>query len=307
MKVTDGCFLVTGGGGFIGSHLVERLLANGNEVVVADDFSSGDRSAVPEKAEVIHGDLTDPEVAESAVDADIDGVFHLAARKAVNEQQPRQQFEANTRMTYNLLAAMEDADVSQIVFTSSSTVYGEAPRPTPEDYGPLEPISVYGASKLADEGLLSSYAHSNSFTVWNFRFANIVGPGLRGAVIPDFVDRLREDPDSLTILGDGHQEKSYMHIDDCLDAMFHTIDQTEAPFNSFNLGTQTTTSVTRIADIVSEILGVSPTYEFTGGKQGWRGDVSRMRLSIEKLRAIGWRPDLSSDEAVERAARELAD
>ena len=307
MEVTDGRILVTGGAGFIGSHLTTRLLAEGNEVVVVDNFANGDPSGIPDEAEVVEGDLTDGEFVSGTIDGELDGVFHLAARKSVNDENPRQQFEANTAMTFNVLEAMDDAGVSEIAFTSSSTVYGEAPRPTPEDYAPLEPISVYGASKLADESLLSTYAHTHGMTVWNFRFANIVGSGLRGAVIPDFIEKLREDPETLTILGNGLQEKSYMHLEDCLDAMFHVIEHADRPMNTFNLGTRTTTSVNRIADIVSDELGLDPAYEYTGGERGWTGDVPKMRLSIEKLSGLGWDPEFESDRAVRETARELVD
>ncbi|WP_336343179.1 NAD-dependent epimerase/dehydratase family protein [Halalkalicoccus ordinarius] len=305
MDLTDGRLLITGGAGFIGTHLTERLLANGNDVVVVDDLSNGRESWVPDGAELIEGDLTDPETIDAAIDGEIDGVFHLAARKSVKDANPRRQFEANTAMTYNVLEAMDDAGVSEIAFTSSSTIYGEAPRPTPEDYAPLEPISVYGASKLAVESLLSTYAHTHGMTVWNFRFANIVGPRLRGAVIPDFVEKLRADPETLTILGNGLQEKSYMYLEDCLDAMFHVIEHADRPMNTFNLGTRTTTSVDRIADIVSDELGLEPEYEYTGGERGWTGDVPRMRLSIEKLSGLGWDPEFESDRAVRETARDL--
>jgi UDP-glucose 4-epimerase len=201
---------------------------------------------------------------------------------------------------------MDEVGVDRIAFTSSSTVYGEAPRPTPEDYAPLEPISVYGSSKLADEALLSAYAHSHDFTVWCFRFANIVGPGQRGTVIPDFVEKLREDPETLTILGDGRQEKSYLHVTECVEAMRHVVEHADQPLNTFNLGTRTTTAVTTIADVVSDEMGLDPTYEFTGGDRGWTGDVPKMRLSIEKLSALGWEPPRSSDDCVREATRQLA-
>ncbi|WP_122089211.1 SDR family NAD(P)-dependent oxidoreductase [Halalkalicoccus subterraneus] len=305
MDLTDSRILITGGAGFIGSHLTERLLAEGNDVVVVDDFSNSQRSTLPSSVELIEGDLTDRDLVSEVIDSRIDGVFHLAARKSVNDEDPREQFEANTAMTYNVLEAMDDAGVSEIAFTSSSTVYGEAPRPTPEDYAPLEPISVYGASKLADESLLSTYAHTHGMTVWNFRFANIVGSGLRGAVIPDFIEKLQANPETLTILGNGLQEKSYMYIEDCLDAMFHVIEHADRPMNTVNLGTRTTTSVNRIADIVSDELGLDPDYEYTGGERGWTGDVPKMRLSIEKLTGMGWDGELESDNAVRRTASEL--
>ncbi|MFC6719148.1 NAD-dependent epimerase/dehydratase family protein [Natrialbaceae archaeon GCM10025810] len=304
MTITADRVLVTGGAGFIGGHLVGRLLADGASVTVADDCSNGSRDRVPDGARFVEADLTDPDALDGLLEG-VDLVFHLAASKHVNTDRPHAQFEDNTRMTRNLLEAMADADVTEIAYTSSSTVYGEAPRPTPEDYAPLEPISAYGASKLADEGLLSARAHSHDLTVWNFRFANVVGPGLRGAVIPDFIEKLRADPETLTILGDGRQEKSYLHVDDCLDAIFHAIDRAEGSMNTFNLGTRTTTSVDRIAAIVADEMDLDPEFEYTGGERGWTGDVPKMRLSIEKLSALGWEPSLSSDDAVRRATREL--
>ncbi|OAQ51146.1 hypothetical protein HTG_18085 [Natrinema mahii] len=306
MSISSRHVLVTGGAGFIGSHLTERLLADGAAVTVVDDCSNGDRDRVPDDADFLAADLTDPDALEGALD-DVDLVFHLAASKHVDTDRPHGQFDDNTRMTRNLLEAMADAGVTEIAYTSSSTVYGEAPRPTPEDYAPLEPISAYGASKLADEGLLSARAHSHDLTVWNFRFANVVGPRLRGAVIPDFIEKLRDDPETLTILGDGRQEKSYLHIEDCLDAMYHVVAHADDAMNTYNLGTRTTTSVDRIAAIVAEELGVDPEYEYTGGDRGWTGDVPKMRLSIEKLSALGWEPARSSDEAVRRATREIID
>jgi len=306
MELSGQRLVVTGGAGFVGSHLCERLVDD-NDVVAVDDFSNGQREWIPDGVEVISGDVGDPDVAAEAITEDVDGVFHFAADKNA-ARDDISQFRANNRLTETVVERMHEVGVTDIAFTSSSTVYGEAPRPTPEDYAPLEPISIYGASKLAEESLLSVYAHSHDFTVWSFRFANIVGPRLQlGAVIPDFVDKLREDPDSLTILGDGRQEKSYMHIDDCIDAMCHVVEHADRPFNAYNLGTRTTTSVTTIADIVAEEMGLDPEYEFTGGDRGWVGDVPRMRLSIEKLSALGWEPSGSSDDAVRRATRELLD
>jgi len=297
---------VTGGAGFVGSHLVERL-APDNDVLVVDDCSNGDPSAVPDAATFLEGDVTDPAVVADAITAQTDVVFHLAAAKAVDTDRPREQFEANAAMTYNVLERMDEVDADALAYTSSSTVYGKAPRPTPEDYAPLEPISAYGAGKLAEEGLVSTYAHSHGIQSWVFRFANIVGPRLRGAVIPDFIEKLREDPDRLVILGDGKQEKSYMHVEDCVDAIVHVVEAAEGPLTQCNLGTRTTTSVDRIADIVSDVLGVDPAYEYTGGDRGWTGDVPRMRLSVEKLAGLGWEPDRSSDDAVRQAAEELSE
>ena len=298
--------VVTGGGGFVGSHLAEALLADGHTVTVVDDFSAGRRAWVPDAATVHAGDLTDPDVAQHAITPDVDLVAHLASRKAVNDADPRGQFADNTTMVQHVIAAMTDAGVTDLIYTSSSTVYGEAPRPTPEDYAPLEPISAYGASKLAAEGLISVAAHTQGLDATILRFANVVGPRLRGAVVPDFIEKLRADPTELEILGNGRQAKSYLDIDDCIAALRHVYRHADAPCAIYNLGTRTTTTVDRIADIVAAELGVAPTYTYTGGDRGWTGDVPQMRLSIEKLAALGFEPAHSSDQAIERAAADLA-
>ncbi|WP_338741723.1 NAD-dependent epimerase/dehydratase family protein [Haloplanus salilacus] len=306
MDLSDRRVVVTGGAGLIGSHLAARL-ADDNDVIVADDCSKGEPDRVPDDATLVETDVTDPDDVAEVVTEDVDVVFHLAAYTDTNYADPRRLFEENTEMTYNLLERAAEVDVDGFVFTSSSTVYGEAPRPTPEDYAPLEPISEYGASKLADEGLVSTYAHAHGVQSWTFRFANIVGPRQRGNVIPDFVEKLLDDPETLTILGDGRQEKSYLHVEDCVDAICHVVERADADLNTYNLGSRTTTSVNRIADIVSEEMGLDPDYEYTGGDRGWTGDVPKMRLSIEKLAALGWEPPESSDDAVRRAARQLID
>jgi UDP-glucose 4-epimerase len=307
MELTGRQVLVTGGAGFVGSHLVERLLEANNDVVVADNCSTGRRGWVPTDASLVEVDLTDPAGVDQAVSTGPDVVFHLAARKNPNDDDPRGQFAGNTAMTHQLLERCRTAGVERFAFASSSTVYGEAPRPTPEDHAPLEPISVYGASKLGEEGLVSTYAHSHGLSACVFRFANVVGPRLRGAVIPDFIEKLRANPRTLTVLGDGRQEKSYLHVTDCVQAMCHVVEQpTDAPLRTFNLGTETTTSVDEIAATVADVLGLDPELEYTGGERGWTGDVPRMRLDIDRLLATGWEPTHESDAAVRRATVELA-
>ena len=304
MELTDKRLVVTGGAGFVGSHLCERLVED-NEVVAVDNFANGTREWLPDDVEVVEGDLREDAVAAEAITADVDAVFHFAADKNAAADDT-DQYRLNNELTTTVVERMDEVGVSNIAFTSSSTVYGEAPRPTPEDFAPLEPISIYGASKLGEESLLSVYAKSHDFTVWVYRFANIVGPRLQlGAVIPDFIEKIRDDPETLEILGDGRQEKSYMHVDDCVDAMCHIVEHADDDFNVYNLGTRTTTSVTTIANIISDEMDLDPDYEYTGGDRGWVGDVPRMRLSIEKLAALGWEPEGSSDDAVRRATRAL--
>ncbi|AUX10094.1 UDP-glucose 4-epimerase [Halalkaliarchaeum desulfuricum] len=305
MDLTDARVLVTGGAGLVGSHLAAALLADTDHVRVADDCSKGDPDRLPEGVEFVDADMCDRGDVADVVTSDLDIVFHLAAYTDTNFEDGRRLFEENTTMTYNVLERMDEVGVDAFAFTSSSTVYGEAPRPTPEDHAPLEPISVYGSAKLADEALTSTYAHTYGIQSWVFRFANIVGPNQRGTVVPDFIEKLLADPESLEILGDGRQEKSYMHVTDCVDAIRHVVEHADDQYNVYNLGTETTTSVTRIADVVADVMEVDPDYEYTGGDRGWEGDVPKMRLAVERLSSLGYEPELSSDEAVRRAAEQL--
>ena len=307
MNLADARVLVTGGAGLVGSHLAAALLDRGATVRAADDLSKGTRDRVPDGAEFVEADMTDADDVARAVTDDLDIVFHFAAYTDTNYDDDRTLFEENTEMTYNVLERMREVGVDRFAFTSSSTVYGEAPRPTPEDHAPLEPISIYGSAKLADEALISTFAHSYGVQSWVFRFANIVGPRQRGNVIPDFVEKLDADPAELEILGDGRQEKSYMHVSECVDAIQYVVEHADEDLNVYNLGTRTTTSVTDIADIVADELGVDPDYAYTGGDRGWTGDVPKMRLGIERLVDLGWEPSIESDEAVRRSARELID
>ena len=207
MELNGQRVLVTGGGGFIGSHLAEYLLKRGNQVMIIDNLSNGRQEWIPEDATFFEANLTNPAEIKKIVDDELDIIFHLAARKDPNDDDPLGQFAENTAMTHNLLECCRAVGIDHFAIASSSTVYGEAPRPTPEDYAPMEPISVYGASKLGEEGLVSTYAHSHEIETYVFRFANIVGSRLRSAVIPDFIEKLRKDPKNLLILGDGKQKK----------------------------------------------------------------------------------------------------
>jgi UDP-glucose 4-epimerase len=306
MDVSGKSVLVTGGAGLIGTHLSEAL-ADESDVLVADNCSKGNREWVPDSVSFVEADLTDPDDVAEIVTQDLDLVFHLGALSDVNRGDHRRVFEENNAMLYNLLERMDEVGLSQIAFASSSAVYGEAPRPTPEDFAPLEPVSTYGASKLAGEGLLSTYAHSHDFTTWLFRFSNVVGPHQRNNVISDFIEKLLDDPHSLTILGNGRQEKSYLHVEDCVDGMIHVVENTDEPTNLYNLGTRTTISVTRIAEIVSDVVDCDPEFEYTGGDRGWTGDVPKMRLSVEKVGATGWSPERESAAAVRTAAEQLSE
>ncbi|ASJ01318.1 NAD-dependent epimerase/dehydratase family protein [Thermococcus gorgonarius] len=310
--------LVTGGAGFIGSHLVDRLMESGNEVRVLDDLSAGSIDNIKhwlenERFEFIKGDMRNPEIVERAVEG-VDVVFHLAANPEVRigAQSPELLYETNVLITYNLLNAMRDSNVEYLVFTSSSTVYGDAKViPTPEDYAPLEPISVYGGAKLAAEALISGYAHTFEFRALVFRLANIIGERSNHGVIYDFINKLKKNPEELEILGDGTQKKSYLHVSDTVEGMLHIFEhfkKENKTIDFYNIGNDDWITVKEIAEIVSEEMGLRPRFVFTGGVdggRGWKGDVKFMRLSIEKAKKTGWQPKLNSYEAVRRTVREL--
>jgi UDP-glucose 4-epimerase len=206
-----------------------------------------------------------------------------------------------------VLEAMRRSRVGEIAFTSTSTVYGEATViPTPEDYTPLEPVSVYGASKLACEALISSYCHSFGMKAWVYRFANIIGARSGHGVITDFIRKLREDPEVLEILGDGRQSKSYLEVGECVRAMLYAVDHAPDRYNVFNIGSEDWVDVRRIADIVVEEMGLTGVkYRFTGGERGWVGDVPRMQLSVDRMRTLGWRPGTGSAESVRSSVQAM--
>jgi UDP-glucose 4-epimerase len=310
----DMSLLVTGGAGFIGSHLVEALLAE-NEVTVLDNFSSGKREFLAPHQNnpnfhVIEADLLLPGALEKALNG-VDMVFHLAANPDVKlgAENTRVHLEQNVLATYNLLEAMRKTRVNRIAFTSTSTIYGEATKvPTPEDYGPLLPISLYGASKLACEALISSYCHTFEMQSWIYRFANIVGERGTHGVLVDFVRKLRESPRELEILGSGKQKKSYLEVKDCVQAMLHCVQNSDEQINVFNIGSEDSVDVTEIANIVALQMGLNDVqYCYTGGVdgRGWKGDVKVMLLSIEKIKRLCWTPEGGSAQAIETAVKAL--
>lgn len=305
--------LVTGGAGFIGSNLVDRLLRDGRKVVIFDNFSSGRREFIEDildRIELVEGDLLRPADIEAVFrDFKIEFVYHVAANPEVRigEIDPGVHLEQNVIATHNLLEAMRTHAISDIAFTSTSTIYGEADvMPTPEDYGPLLPISTYGASKLAAEALITSYAHTFDMRAWIFRFANVVGKRSTHGVTCDFINKLKANPSELEILGDGRQEKSYMLVDDCVEGMIFAVENATNQINVFNLGSIDTIDVTAIADIVVAEMGLEDvTYNYTGGSRGWKGDVPRMMLAIDSLMQLGWKPRFNSRESIRMAAQYL--
>jgi UDP-glucose 4-epimerase len=305
--------LVTGGGGFIGSHLVDALVEQGNEVRVIDNFSSGREEFLSHHdgngtVEVHRGDLLDQGAVIAAMEG-VETVHHLAANPDIRlgMEVTDTDLRQGTMATYNVLEAMRIAEVRRISFASSSAVYGEADvMPTPEDYGPVMPISLYGASKLAGEALITAWAGTFGAQGFIHRFANIVGPRGTHGVIFDFIHKLKRDPARLEVLGDGNQEKSYMSAHDCVQSMIHVIGLGgDGPVLN-NLGTGDTCSVSRIAEIVIEESGFEDvSIDFTGGERGWAGDVPKTYLDVTKLLDSGFEPTTMSEQAVRDTARVL--
>lgn len=293
---------VTGGAGFIGSHLVEELLED-HEVKVLDNFSSGKKENIPEEASLVEIDVKDRENCVEAL-KDVDTVFHLAANPAVNTfpDDMDRDFEENLEGTKSVLDACVENDIENFVFASSSVVYGEeAEIPTPETAS-FDPISMYGATKCGGEHMCRVYENSFDIDTTIVRLANIVGGRNEKGVIYDFIHKLKDNPDELTILGNGKQRKSYLHVSDTVNGI---LEAWKSDKTVFNIGSEDSIDVDGIADIVSDELDLDPEYSYTGGDKGWVGDVPEMRLKIEKLKEVGWRPQYNSAESVRKTAREL--
>ncbi|RJS83500.1 NAD-dependent epimerase/dehydratase family protein [Methanophagales archaeon] len=309
--------LVTGGAGFIGSHVVNGLIDAGHEIVVLDDLSSGYKKFIDphvdkenfqfHRINLLHGDIT-------VFFEGVEEVWHLAANPEVRigAKDTRIHLEQNVIATHHVLEAMRTKNVRRIIFTSTSTVYGEADKlPTPEEY-PTRPISLYGASKLACEALIGAYCHTFDMHAWIYRFANVIGKRSSHGVIYDFINKIRSNSQELEILGDGNQKKSYIYVDDCIEAMFAGLkakakEEDKDKVNIFNIGTEDMINVKRIAEIVCEEMHTStkPEFKFTGGKRGWKGDVPTMLLDVSKLNKLGWKQRYNSEEAVRKAIRDL--
>ncbi|MBF0511038.1 MAG: NAD-dependent epimerase/dehydratase family protein [Candidatus Omnitrophica bacterium] len=306
---------VSGGAGFIGSHLVRRLLKNSKtkRVTVYDNFSSGKMGYLQDvkddkRLAIIKGDIKEIKRLTQAMKG-FDVVFHLASNPDISKaiKFPDVDFWEGTYLTQNIIEAMRINGVKQIFYTSGSGVYGECGlKSCPEDHGPLLPISTYAASKLAGEALICSYCHMFDMRGFAFRFANVVGPRQTHGVAYDFINRLRQDPSALKILGDGTQSKSYIHVQDVLNAIFLVAQKSKEKYDCFNVATGDYITVKEIADMVVQELGLKALrYDFTGGDRGWKGDVPVVRFNLKKIRKLGWRPQMRSMAAMRDAIKAM--
>ncbi|HVZ89770.1 MAG TPA: NAD-dependent epimerase/dehydratase family protein [Polyangia bacterium] len=294
--------LVTGGAGFIGSHIVDRLIAEKARVTVFDNLSTGFLEFIPprEGLRVIEGDLLDSPAVATAV-RDIDFVFHFAANADVknNLSEPCKCIEQNLIATQNLLEGMRAAGVREIAFSSTGSVYGDAITiPTPENAPFPVQTSIYAASKVAAEGLLTSYALGFDFRTWIFRFVSMLGPRYTHGHVFDFWRKLHADPTRLEVLGDGKQKKSYLHVEDCVGAMLMSIARSRDAINIYNLGHEDWIEVDDSIAIITRTLGLTPRLAYTGGDRGWAGDAPRLLLDTARVRALGWRPRKTIEEGI---------
>jgi UDP-glucose 4-epimerase len=290
---------VTGGAGFIGSHLTDALVAKGHEVLVIDTLSSGRKDYVNPKATLARKDIRSDLSKELK---EVDAVFHFAADPDVRTSatDPRRSFDANVVGTFMVLESCRKADVRRVVFPSTSTVYGETGViPTSEDE-PCFPISNYGASKLACEAYLSSYSASYGMKCTSLRFANIFGERSTHGVLFDFYNKLKKNAKEMEILGDGKQDKSYLHVSDCVFAAITAWEKQERLYDVFNVGSREKKTVTEIARILCDELGVSPRFMYTGTSRGWVGDMRLMLLDTGKLERLGWKQSVSFAEGMRK-------
>lgn len=302
-------YFIIGGAGFIGSHLTKHLLSiqsEESEIAIFDNFSSGKEKHLEQvlsdsRLFIIRGDIKDYELLESSMKG-FDVVYHFAANPDISKavSQPDIDFWEGTYLTNNVLEAMRKNNVKRLIYTSGSGVYGEVgATPVRENYPDMKPISTYGASKLACEALICSYCHMFSMNAAAFRFANVVGPNQTHGVGYDFVLRLLKDNTKLSILGDGTQDKSYIYVDDVISAMRIVETKHLKGFNSYNVGTLDSITVTEIARLVVEILGLADVrFKYSGGDRGWKGDVPVIKLDSSKIRNFGWANNDTSREAM---------
>ncbi len=307
-------YLIAGGAGFIGSHMADALMGRG-EVTVFDNLTSGRMEHLVQHRDnpgfkFIKGEIGDLDHLTRAMEGH-DAICHFAANPDIAKSMLETDLDIRegTILTYNVLEAMRKNGVKDILYPSGSGIYGDlGTTPTAEDFGPLLPISMYGASKLACEGLISAFSHMFGMRGWIFRFANVVGERQTHGVGYDFINKLKADPAELAILGDGTQSKSYIHVSDVIRAMLFSYDNADERVNIFNVATDDYIDVSTIAEIVIEEMGLDGVeLNYSGGDRGWKGDVPKVRFDLDKIHRAGWKSEYNSEEAIRLSIREMLD
>ena len=305
--------LVTGGAGFVGSHLSDALIEEGHNVVVVDNLILGRKENISHlfkhnRFRFYKEDLLDHDALRLIFEKEkFDAVFHLAANSDIQKggESPEVDLELTFMTTFSVLQCMREFEVEQIVFSSSSAMYGESKELFHEDHGPLFPASFYGAAKLASEGFISAFCENFGIWAWILRFPNVVGERATHGAIFDFINKLKKNPNELEVLGDGEQNKPYLYVKDLVEGMLFAWKNSFDKLNVFNLGVDSRTKVKKMAEIVIEEMGLDAKIRFTGGDKGWVGDVPQFRYDLTKIHELGWQAKMTSDQAVRLAVRKI--
>lgn len=300
--------LVTGGAGFIGSHLCDALLARGHKVTVVDDFSLGRLENIEHLKDnpdfkYTREDLNNLAAMRFIFREGFDMVYHLAANSDIQKggKDPNVDLQRTFMTSYNVLQMLKDNGIKKFFFASTSAIYGESYDVLNEDYGPLKPVSNYGAGKLASEAFISAFSSTYGIQTWITRFPNVVGERFTHGVIFDFIHKLRKNPEELEVLGNGEQCKPYVYVKDLVEGILYVIDHATEPYNVYMLGSDTRTKVKEIAAMVIEEMGLNAKIRYTGGDRGWVGDVPEFRYDLSKVNALGWVAPHNSNDSVRLA------
>lgn len=301
--------LVTGGAGFIGSHLSDALIARGHSITVVDNLVLGRKENIEHLVDdplfrFTEADLQDmPRMREIFAEGKFDMVYHLAANSDIQKggKDPLVDYNLTFNTTFNVLQLLKEFEIKKFFFASTSAIYGETYDVLNEDYGPLKPVSNYGAGKLASEAFISAFSSNEDIQVWITRFPNVVGERFTHGVIYDFIHKLQANPKELEVLGNGEQCKPYVYVKDLVEGILHVIDHANEKYNVYMLGSDTRTKVKEIAQMVIEEMGLNATIRYTGGDRGWKGDVPEFRYNLTKVNSLGWTAPHNSNESVRLA------